>query len=143
MFRRKFWVALRLTVPTLVWGEKVPHALGFTPPAVPGARWTPAALPRLSPTTSFDWVSARLDVVNGPRGGRLRRIKLVPSGVPRAVFPSRAASLDYFKGALTGEERAVRRSVQRRRPKSIKTVARGESGPGGQRGVPACPSDGT
>jgi Cu2+-exporting ATPase len=41
MFRRKFWVALLLTMPTLVWGEMVPHALGFTPPAVPGARWIP------------------------------------------------------------------------------------------------------
>lgn len=41
MFRRKFWVALALTVPTLVWGEMVPGALGFTPPAVPGARWIP------------------------------------------------------------------------------------------------------
>jgi Cu2+-exporting ATPase len=40
-FRRKFWVTLLLTVPTLVWGEMVPHALGFTPPAVPGARWIP------------------------------------------------------------------------------------------------------
>ena len=40
-FRRKFWVALALTVPTLIWGEMIPHALGFTPPAVPGARWIP------------------------------------------------------------------------------------------------------
>jgi Cu2+-exporting ATPase len=41
MFRRKFWLALLLTVPTLIWGDMVPHALGFTPPAVPGARWIP------------------------------------------------------------------------------------------------------
>jgi Cu2+-exporting ATPase len=41
MFRRKFWVTLLLTLPTLVWGEMIPHALGFTPPAVPGARWIP------------------------------------------------------------------------------------------------------
>ena len=41
MFRRKFWVALVLTIPTLVWGEMVPRLLGFTPPAVPGARWIP------------------------------------------------------------------------------------------------------
>src|SRR5215831_3048529 len=41
MFRRKFWVSLALTIPTLVWGEMIPHALGFTPPAVPGARWIP------------------------------------------------------------------------------------------------------
>jgi Cu2+-exporting ATPase len=41
MFRTKFWVSLLLTLPTLVWGEMIPHALGFTPPAVPGARWIP------------------------------------------------------------------------------------------------------
>jgi Cu2+-exporting ATPase len=41
MFRRKFWVALVLTLPAIVWGEMIPHALGFTPPAVPGARWIP------------------------------------------------------------------------------------------------------
>src|SRR5262245_55312006 len=41
MFRKKFWVTLLLTIPTLVWGEMIPRALGFTPPAVPGARWIP------------------------------------------------------------------------------------------------------
>ncbi len=41
MFRRKFWLTLVLTVPTMVWGEMLPHLLGFTPPAVPGARWIP------------------------------------------------------------------------------------------------------
>ena len=41
MFRNKFWISLLLTVPTLVWGEMIPHALRFTPPAVPGARWIP------------------------------------------------------------------------------------------------------
>jgi Cu2+-exporting ATPase len=39
MFRNKVWISLLLTIPTLVWGEMIPHALGFTPPAVPGARW--------------------------------------------------------------------------------------------------------
>ena len=41
MFRNKFWVTLLLTIPTLVWGEMVPRVLGFTPPAVPGAKWIP------------------------------------------------------------------------------------------------------
>ena len=41
MFRNRFWISLLLTIPTLVWGEMIPHALGFTPPAVPGARWIP------------------------------------------------------------------------------------------------------
>ncbi len=41
MFRSKFWWTLLLTVPTLIWGEMIPRVLGFTPPAVPGARWIP------------------------------------------------------------------------------------------------------
>ena len=41
MFRDKFWFTLLLTIPTLVWGEMIPRLLGFTPPAVPGARWIP------------------------------------------------------------------------------------------------------
>ena len=44
MFRNKFWISLLLTIPTLVWGEMIQRALGFTPPAVPGARWIPAGL---------------------------------------------------------------------------------------------------
>jgi Cu2+-exporting ATPase len=41
MFRNKFWITLLLTLPAVVWGEMIPHVLGFTPPAVPGARWIP------------------------------------------------------------------------------------------------------
>jgi Cu2+-exporting ATPase len=40
-FRDKFWVALLLTIPTMVWGEMIPHLLGFTPPSFPGSRWIP------------------------------------------------------------------------------------------------------
>ncbi len=39
MFRDKFWISLALTVPTLIWGHMLPRALGYTPPAIPGARW--------------------------------------------------------------------------------------------------------
>ncbi len=42
MFRDRFWVSLALTIPTLIWGHMLPGALGFQPPAVPGARWIPA-----------------------------------------------------------------------------------------------------
>ncbi len=42
MFRDKFWISLLLTIPTLVWGHMLPRALGYTPPAIPGARWIPA-----------------------------------------------------------------------------------------------------
>jgi len=41
MFREKFWISLLLTIPALVWGEMVPRAFGFTPPAFPGSRWIP------------------------------------------------------------------------------------------------------
>jgi P-type Cu2+ transporter len=44
MFRDKFWISLALTVPTLVWGHMLPRALGYTPPAVPHARWIPPLL---------------------------------------------------------------------------------------------------
>ena len=39
MFRDKFWIALGLTIPTLIWGHMLPGALGFTTPAFPGSRW--------------------------------------------------------------------------------------------------------
>ena len=38
MFRDRFWLSLALTIPTLVWGHMLPRVLGYTPPAVPGAR---------------------------------------------------------------------------------------------------------
>lgn len=42
MFRRKFWVALALTVPALIWGHMLPSALGYTPPPLPGSHFFPA-----------------------------------------------------------------------------------------------------
>jgi Cu2+-exporting ATPase len=36
-FRRRFWVTLGLTIPTLVWGHMIPAALGLPP--VPGGHW--------------------------------------------------------------------------------------------------------
>src|SRR5262245_9867655 len=42
MFRRKFWVALVLTVPALIWGHMLPNALGYTPPYLPGSHFLPA-----------------------------------------------------------------------------------------------------
>src|SRR5215469_4364876 len=40
MFRRKFWVSLVLTVPTLVWGHML-QSLGYTGPHFPGVEWIP------------------------------------------------------------------------------------------------------
>ncbi|WP_059437083.1 heavy metal translocating P-type ATPase [Anaeromyxobacter sp. PSR-1] len=41
MFRTRFWVALALTVPTVVWGHMLPSATGWNAPAFPGSRWIP------------------------------------------------------------------------------------------------------
>ena len=42
MFRDKFWWALALTLPTLVWGHMLPSALGYAPPQFPGSALIPA-----------------------------------------------------------------------------------------------------
>lgn len=42
MFRDRFWWALALTLPTLVWGHMLPSALGYAPPAFPGSTLIPA-----------------------------------------------------------------------------------------------------
>jgi P-type Cu2+ transporter len=42
MFRDKFWISLLLTIPTLIWGHMLQRGFGYTPPAIPGARWIPA-----------------------------------------------------------------------------------------------------
>lgn len=76
--------------------------------------------------SSIERVSVRVKDVNGPRGGvdQVCRIKVVLSGLPSVVFQTQAASLkDAINGALTGVERAVRRSVQRRRMKPIKRAS--------------------
>jgi CBS domain-containing protein len=67
---------------------------------------------------SIERVSVRVKDVNGPKGGidQVCRIKVVLSGLPSVVFECQATSLkDAVNGALTGVERVVRRTVQRRR----------------------------
>jgi len=39
MFRDRFWLALGLTVPTIIWGHMLPSATGFMAPTFPGSRW--------------------------------------------------------------------------------------------------------
>jgi len=42
MFRRKFWLSLALTVPTLVFSEGLQHILGLGGPRFPGSQYIPA-----------------------------------------------------------------------------------------------------
>jgi len=74
---------------------------------------------------AIERVSVRVKDVNGPRGGidQLCRIKVVLRNLPSVVFEKLDPSLDAaIEGALDGTERAVRRTLQRRRMKPIKTA---------------------
>ena len=44
MFRDKFWIALALTVPTIVWGHMLARLTGWHPPVFPGSAWIGPAL---------------------------------------------------------------------------------------------------
>src|SRR6266567_6223143 len=44
MFRARFWVSHVLTIPTVIWGHMLPSALGWEPPAIPGAAFLPPLL---------------------------------------------------------------------------------------------------
>lgn len=44
MFRRRFWLTLALTIPTLAWSPMIQQWLGFSAPAFPGSRFVPAVL---------------------------------------------------------------------------------------------------
>ncbi|MFN3842525.1 MAG: heavy metal translocating P-type ATPase [Rehaibacterium terrae] len=44
MFRDRFWIALALTVPTMLWSEMIQHWFGYRAPAFPGSSYLPAVL---------------------------------------------------------------------------------------------------
>jgi Cu2+-exporting ATPase len=44
MFRRRFWLALVLTIPTVVWGHMLTSLTGWHAPAFPGSMWLPPVL---------------------------------------------------------------------------------------------------
>jgi len=72
---------------------------------------------------SIERVSVRMEDANGPRGGvdQVCRIKVVLRGLPSVVFEERDAALNaVVDRALAGVERAVRRSLQRRRMKALR-----------------------
>src|SRR5688500_4402490 len=72
---------------------------------------------------SVERVSVRLREINGPRGGvDIRcRIKVVLSGLPSVVVEQQSAAFrPALSGALAGAERAVRRTLQRKRMRPIR-----------------------
>ena len=80
-------------------------------------------------TGSIERMSVRLTDVNGPRGGvdHACRIKVVLRNLPSVVYEKQDAALDAaVGGALAGAERAVRRTLQRRRNEPIRRWARME-----------------
>jgi hypothetical protein len=61
--------------------------------------------------------------MNGPRGGvdQACRVKVVLTGLPSVVVETRSAKLsDAVDAAVLGIERAVRRSLERRREKPLR-----------------------
>jgi hypothetical protein len=82
-------------------------------------------------SSSIERVTVRVRDVNGPRGGvdLMCRIKVVLSGLPSIVVEHQAALLKpALTRALTGVERAVRQTVQRKRMRPIRSVASREVG---------------
>ena len=76
--------------------------------------------------SSIERVTVRVRDVNGPRGGvdLLCRIKVVLSGLPSVVVEHQAALVQpALTHALAAVERAVRRTLQRRRMRPIRSVA--------------------
>jgi putative sigma-54 modulation protein len=75
--------------------------------------------------SSIERASVRIDDVNGPRGGvdQSCRIKIVLRGLPSLVFEGRNESLNAAVDmALSGAERAARRTLERRRMKPLRRV---------------------
>ncbi len=73
--------------------------------------------------TSIERISVRLTDTNGPRGGvdKLCNVKVVLSGLPSVVIQRRHVALRAaIDDALRATERAVRRSVGRRRMKPLR-----------------------
>ena len=73
--------------------------------------------------TSTERISVRVTDMNGPRGGvdQLCNVKVVLSGLPSVVVERRHAALHAaIDDALRATERAVRRSVGRRRMKPLR-----------------------
>ena len=78
-------------------------------------------------STSIERVTVRVKDVNGPRGGvdHTCSIKVVLSGLPSVIFESQDASRQAaIYRAINGSERAVRRTLQRRRMQPVRAIRR-------------------
>jgi hypothetical protein len=76
---------------------------------------------------ALERVTVRVSDVNGPRGGidQVCTIKVVVSDFPSVVFEARDRTVNAaIQAALAGTERAIRRQLQRRRTKPIKSHLR-------------------
>lgn len=81
---------------------------------------------------AIERTSVRVRDDNGPRGGvdKVCHVKVVLRGLPSLVYESRAASLsDAVNGALSGAQRAVGRSLQRRLTQSTEAMTGGTGAP--------------
>jgi ribosome-associated translation inhibitor RaiA len=75
--------------------------------------------------TSIERVTARLRDVNGPRGGvdHECQVKVVLSGLPSVVVEEQDRSLQAaIDGAMAAATRGVRKTLQRRRTKPLKSA---------------------
>jgi hypothetical protein len=76
-------------------------------------------------SSAIERVTVRLRDINGPRGGvDVRcRIKVVLSDLPSIVVERQATTLrPAFRGALTAVDQAVRRALQRKRMRRIRSL---------------------
>lgn len=76
---------------------------------------------------SIERVTVRVRDVNGPRGGvdTNCRIKVVLSGFPSIIVEENGTSFEpAFKAALDSTTRAVRKTLEKRRSKTIKAGSR-------------------
>ena len=80
--------------------------------------------------SSIERVTVRVRDINGPRGGvdLQCRIKVVLSGLPSVVVEHQEALLQpALTRALGAAERAVRKTLQRRRTRPMRSTANGET----------------
>jgi Cu2+-exporting ATPase len=101
VFRRRFWIAFALTIPTVLWGHMLAAATGWHAPAFPGSRFLPPVLG----TAVF--LSGGAVFLRGAAGElRLRRpgmMTLVALAIGVAFLFSAAVTLGWPGSALWEE----------------------------------------